>query len=164
MPIHGAGRAGQQTREYKAWHCMKQRCTNPNYKKFAIYGGRGISVCPQWIKFPQFLADMGPCPPGLTLERKDSNGNYEPTNCRWASYREQNRNTTQNHWITFRGETLCLQDWAERIGIRFNTLIARLNRWPLERAMTEPRNTLPWNHATASRKKPNHSSQNSLFS
>jgi hypothetical protein len=71
---------------------MVDRCLNPNNERYASYGGRGITVCDRWRSFKNFLADMGERPPGLMLERVDNDGNYEPSNCRWATYREQNRN------------------------------------------------------------------------
>ena len=71
---------------------MRTRCENPNATRYADYGGRGITVCDRWHDFAGFLADMGEQPPGLTLDRKDNDGNYEPGNCRWATRAEQNRN------------------------------------------------------------------------
>lgn len=78
---------------YRSWASMKTRCNNPNYRRYDIYGGRGIKVCARWADFAAFLADMGPRPPGTSLDRIDGNGDYEPGNCRWATTKVQCRNT-----------------------------------------------------------------------
>src|SRR5436305_2097190 len=80
------------TSTYHCWLNMKQRCTNPNHPAWKYYGGRGIKICKRWIYFENFLADMGHRPPKLTLERLDNDGNYEPSNCTWASWKAQNNN------------------------------------------------------------------------
>jgi hypothetical protein len=82
----------ERSKEYRAWSSMKQRCFNPNAPAFKNYGGRGISVCKDWFSFEGFFPDMGACPPGLSLDRIDVNGNYESSNCRWANASQQNRN------------------------------------------------------------------------
>ena len=89
---HGYSRSST----YKTWEAMLTRCNNADQKTFAAYGARGITVCKRWLKFENFLADMGERPSGKTIDRyPDKNGNYEPTNCRWATQIEQcrNRNT-----------------------------------------------------------------------
>jgi hypothetical protein len=127
--------------EYVHWCAMKARCYNPNNKKYHLYGGQGVQVCERWLNdFPAFYADMGPRPsPKHTVDRYPNNhGNYEPTNTRWATYAEQNRNTSANRIISFRGVTQCLTDWAIGLNMSFGALRKRLARWPLDRALTEP--------------------------
>ncbi len=78
------------TKEYKAWAHMKERCNNKNCKVYKSYGGRGIKVCIEWSQsFKEFFKDMGYCPQGFSLDRIDNNGNYEPSNCKWSSATEQ---------------------------------------------------------------------------
>lgn len=89
---HGQGKRGSTTREYNSWCSMRARCLNERCPKFPIYGGRGITVCARWDSFGNFFADMGRRPVGTTLERNDTDGDYEPGNCRWATPLEQARN------------------------------------------------------------------------
>lgn len=129
------------TVEYRAWSHMIQRCFNPNNKRYANYGGRGISVCERWrCSFANFLTDMGRKPsPQHSLDRIDNDGNYEKSNCRWTLAKQQNQNRSNNRLLTFDGETKVLADWAEAYGIQRTTLRDRLNAgWSIERALTEP--------------------------
>ena len=127
------------TRLYNIWSHMKTRCLDPQYKAYSYYGGRGISVCDAWKNsFSEFSkwAKSNGYSSELTLERIDVNGNYEPSNCRWATRKEQNRNMRSTRMLTFGGETLCLEDMATKYGVNKATLARRLQRgWSLEDAI-----------------------------
>lgn len=126
---------------WKRWRSMISRCTMQNTKSYPRYGGRGIKICDSWRQsFDAFLADMGNCPGSeWTVERDDYNGNYEPGNCRWATRKEQNRNSSHNRMIEFDGQSRCLSEWAEVVGINYRTLATRLGKgWSIHRALTEP--------------------------
>lgn len=126
---------------YKTWESMHSRCSNPKSDDFARYGGRGISVCEEWKDFYAFLRDMGDRPAGMSIDRIDVDGNYEPGNCRWVDRKQQARNRRTNRLITHRGETHSLAEWAEIAGLAQSLLLDRLNRgWSPERALTEPPN------------------------
>jgi hypothetical protein len=116
------------TRTYRIWKMMRTRCSNPNFHAYSRYGGRGITVCSRWGSFSAFLADMGEAPAGLSIERVDNNGNYEPGNCKWATPKQQARNMRVNRMLTYGGETLCLSEWAERLGTTADVLWKRLDR------------------------------------
>ena len=117
-----------KSREKRAWHDMKTRCYNPKFNLFHRYGGRGIRVCAQWEEsFDAFLYDMGECPSGHSLDRINNDGDYEPENCRWASPKEQARNTRRNKYLTLNGETLTVAEWAEKTGMSQFTLYERIN-------------------------------------
>lgn len=126
--------------EYYVWSAMKNRCNNPNDKCYRHYGGRGISVCKKWLKFECFIGDMGRRPgPKYTLERRNNNGNYEPSNCCWATIHQQRRNTRRTHWIIWKGKRMCLQDWCAISGIKNSTFIVRIKRgWSEEKALNTP--------------------------
>ena len=116
-PALGEGSGHKRTREYRSWASAKDRCFSPNNEKYPIYGGRGITMCAEWRNdYQAFLRDMGRCPPGLTLDRKDTNGNYEPGNCRWATRKQQANNVRHNVRLTYLGRDLTMQQFADEIG------------------------------------------------
>lgn len=131
---------------YRSWCHMIDRCYNDRHPHFDRYGGRGISVCDRWKQsFIAFLEDMGDRPDGLTLERKDTHGNYEPENCIWATHQEQNRNKTNGTALEFNGETMSVTEWSERLGIDRRILFGRLRAgWSIERALTSPVRLRRW--------------------
>lgn len=126
---HGQGRRRQKSSEYSTWKEMRQRCGNPKHKRYADYGGRGITVCERWNDFATFFADMGSRPsPEHSLERIDNDGGYSPENCRWATNVEQARNTRANHKVRFRGKEMCLSEACELSGLNHGTVKSRLKR------------------------------------
>lgn len=126
---------------YGVWAAFRVRCNNPKVPNYANYGGRGISVCERWNDFDLFLADMGPRPDGYTLERINNNGNYEPSNCRWASRQDQNNNRRSNRIVEFRGERMALGRAVQLSGSKatYASVKSRLRRgWVLEEALATP--------------------------
>lgn len=142
---HGQASQRRRTREYKCWGCMISRCTNPNDTGYKNYGGRGITVCDRWLNsFENFFSDMGTCPPKHTIERRDNSKGYDSDNCCWSTKKEQCRNTRHNRYLTFLGETRCVSEWAEILGISQKTLTARLNRgWSDEKTVATPLSIVP---------------------
>lgn len=137
---HGQSRNRQLTAEYRAWCHAIGRCENPNDGAYSNYGGRGISVCQRWRNsFEAFYEDMGPRPPATSIDRIDVNGNYEPGNCRWATKHTQDRNRRTNRMLTLGSETMCLKDWAIKLGMQRTSLERRLAKgWSVEEALTIP--------------------------
>lgn len=132
----------RNTRIYTIWKSMRQRCYNPNTNRYHLYGARGITVCEEWNKsFKAFYewAMANGYADDLTIDRIDVNGNYEPSNCRWATYKEQANNTSKSTHITYNGETHTIAEWADIIGVKMQTLWARLNiyGWSVEDALTK---------------------------
>lgn len=112
---------------------MRSRCRNPKNTDFHNYGGRGITISPRWDDFAAFYADMGDRPPDLTLERIDVNGNYEPANCRWATWIDQANNKRSSRRIEIDGEVRTLQQWSREFGIDHSKARYRLNQgFPME--------------------------------
>ena len=118
------------TRIYNIWKDMKKRCYCKTRKDYARYGGRGITVCKDWQDFIPFYnwAMSNGYSDDLTLDRKNVNGNYEPSNCRWATRKEQQNNRRCNHLLTYNGKTQTITQWAEEYGIAETTLYARLTK------------------------------------
>lgn len=135
---HGYANPGNPT--YVCWWSMRQRCEYQKHKSFADYGGRGIRVCDEWKDFQNFLRDMGERPVGMTLDRIDHNGNYEPGNCRWATTKQQNNNRRSNRLLTAFGKTQTVTQWAEETGITRSAIEKRLDQmgWAVERAVSVP--------------------------
>lgn len=126
---------------YKTWTEFRRRCSDPSHKNYGNYGGRGITVCERWSNsFENFYADMGPRPPGMTLDRKDNDGPYSPENCRWATPLEQTRNRRVTNFVTYEGVVMPLPECCERAGVEYLTVHNRVFKhgWPLERALSAP--------------------------
>ena len=135
------------TKTYIAWRNMKRRCCDQKDPAYHRYGGRGITICDKWINdYDAFFDDMGECPDGLTLDRVDNEGNYEPGNCRWVSMKVQQRNKSSNRLIFSEGKTMAMSGWAEKLGIKTGTLAKRLERMSSNEAvkLVRPR----WRHGT----------------
>jgi hypothetical protein len=125
---------------YKVWYQMIARCHNPRGFAYEKYGAKGTTVCDRWrTDFHTFVADIGPRPPGTTLDRRDNSKGYEPGNCRWATNAEQASNRTNNRLFTFEGRTQTASQWAREKNLNLRTLYGRLRiGWTIERALTAP--------------------------
>lgn len=117
-----------KSRTYVSWAAMLKRCRKETDPRFPAYGAKGIDYDPRWENFEAFWADMGDRPEGTSIDRIDGSKGYWPGNCRWATIKEQQRNTKSNAMITHDGLTLCVAEWAERLGINRNTIYHRLWR------------------------------------
>ena len=116
------------TRIYTTWTQMKSRCSNKNTLGFKYYGGRGVKVCKRWLKFENFLEDMGERPKEMSIERIDNKGNYEPSNCKWATIIEQANNTRHNVSLEYKSECLNMTQWARKLGISRACIWNRVKR------------------------------------
>jgi hypothetical protein len=138
---HGHNRRGNVAPEYWIWHSMIQRCHNQNNKQFGFYGGRGIAVCREWREsYSAFFSHIGHRPsPKYSIDRIDNDRGYEPGNVRWATSREQARNTRRARLIKHAGQELSIAEWSRKVGIGQDTLRGRINRgWPIETALSLP--------------------------
>ena len=118
---------GKASSTYQSWAAMISRCTNPNNKRWSRYGGRGITFCETWKDFRNFLADMGEKPDGLTLDRINNDGNYEPSNCRWADSLTQGGNSSKVRKITAFGKTQSLRGWSQEVNLSMGVIAERLD-------------------------------------
>ena len=132
----------KESAEHVTWRGMRERCTNINCTRYRDYGGRGITVCVRWQNsFEDFLEDMGRKPtPNHVIDRIDNDGNYEPSNCKWATQKESCNNRRTSKLYTFNGKTQTIPQWADNVGILTSTLNSRIGNygWDLERALVEP--------------------------
>ena len=129
------------TRIYKTWHNIRSRCKNPNASKYENYGGKGITICEEWDSsfenFYEWAMENG-YEEGLTIDRIDGTGNYEPDNCRWVTPKEQANNTRANVRIEWNGINHTLTEWSEITGIKANTIRKRIFElgWSVEHALS----------------------------
>jgi hypothetical protein len=128
------------TRAYRSWVAMMARCYDRTHKGYHSYGGRGITACDRWLNVEAFIADMGPRPCGTSIERVDNSKGYQPDNCKWATPKQQGRNRRSNRMLTANGLTLCVADWADRVGLSKQQIADRLRLgWSDAAAVTTPK-------------------------
>lgn len=125
---------------YHSWRAMVERCLSKTAKDYPLYGGAGVTVYPPWLKFENFYKDMGDRPVGTSLDRFPNKfGPYEPGNCRWATPKEQALNTKSVRLYSFNGIIDSLRGWSIRVGISEHCMAKRIKKWPLNRALSQPR-------------------------
>lgn len=135
--IHGM--TGTPT--WSVWRDMRKRCSNPKANSYKHYGGRGIGVAERWESFVNFVADMGIRPEGMSIEREDVNGNYEPGNCVWIPAPDQANNTRRSVFVDLDGETMCLKSACDSLGLSYSRVRDRMMKlgWTFEEAISEPK-------------------------
>jgi hypothetical protein len=140
VPTHGHTIGYKRSPEFVAWDAMVQRCTNSKHPSYPIYGGRGITICSEFLDFETFIKEAGQRPsPEHSLDRIDNNKGYEPGNIRWVTRKEQQRNMRTNRILTLNGVSKPMVEWAEEYEIEFDTLKSRLAYgWSVEDAITKP--------------------------
>ena len=136
------------TKLYDVWCAAKARCNNPKNKNYKHYGGRGIKVCDEWENSFQAFYEWAMAngyKEGLSIDRIDNDGNYEPANCRWVTQEEQCNNRRTSHKLTYEGETHTITEWSKITGIKRKIISQRVNNlgWSIERALTEKEELLP---------------------
>ena len=126
---------------YDTWNRMMHRCYDKNHHKFSRYGARGVKLCEEWKNnYNEFYkwAINSNFQLGLSIDRINNNGDYEPSNCRWATRKQQMRNTSRNRYITYRGETHSLAEWCEMLDVKYGTALSRLHRGkPLDQVFSK---------------------------
>jgi len=138
---HGHAADKQLTPEYHCWTAIKYRCNNPRFHAYSRYGGRGIRVCKRWMEsFENFLSDMGPRPYSMrSIDRIDNDGNYEPSNCRWATNEQQQNNRSDCTIIEHDGIKQSATQWSRQLGISIDAIYGRIKAgWDTERILTTP--------------------------
>ena len=129
-----------KTMAHATWRRMRQRCSNPNDAGYAEYGGRGIRVCERWNSFENFYADMGDPPKGKSIDRINVDGDYEPSNCRWADDFTQGNNRRNVMRLTRDGVTMTISEWSKHLKLPRTTIVRRLEYgWPLDRVLDPPK-------------------------
>ncbi|HDK2192328.1 TPA: AsnC family protein [Escherichia coli] len=119
----------RNTPEYRTWSDMKNRCLNPRVRSYSNYGGRGITVCKEWVEsFEEFFKYVGPRPDGYSLDRIDTDGNYEPGNVRWVTNRSQQNNKRNTVFVMFDGQKISASEYARAVGMKPDTVHARIRR------------------------------------
>lgn len=138
-------------RLYETWKNMKRRCCDPNNKRYALYGGRGIKVCNEWLNdymaFRNWAMANGYAD-NLSIDRIDNDKGYFPENCRWATTKVQENNMSRNHLLAYNGQTHTISEWAEILGMSYDTVNHRIDRkWPMERIVSTPQKVQVQKHA-----------------
>lgn len=129
-----------KTAAYNSWDAMIQRCNNPKHPKYASYGARGIRVCERWLDFKVFLEDMGQKPNGLSLDRIDNDGHYEPGNCRWATRKQQQNNRRNTVYVETTKGRLSLAEVAQESGMTIKGIAGRIKRgWTGDALLLPPK-------------------------
>ena len=132
------GDSVKHKKTYTRWLSMLYRVKGKTSLDKKNYLDRGVKVCKRWHAFRNFLEDMGEVSGGMSLDRIDNDGDYEPTNCRWATMEQQMNNTRMNRFLTFKGKTQTISQWSQELGIKVLTLFKRIERgWTTERALSK---------------------------
>ena len=126
--LHGHAHRGKRTSTYQIWEGIKKRCLSPKCKAFKNYGGRGITICERWLKFENFLLDMGERPIGLCIERIDNNKGYYPENCCWIDRFQQTKNRRNTRFVEAFNKKQTIQEWSNETGLSYYTIYLRLRR------------------------------------